>query len=159
MTGSHILQKTIRRTMLTVALCLAVSTVHAQTITPTLNLRFGRMIVGPTGGTVTMPSNSNTRTRTGAVTLITGGSIGRGTLTITGGTPGGTVQIILPATVTLTKGVDTLTLVPTLSGATTRTLSGSGGLTTRYGGTVTFPPGVAYGNYSGVMTVTFNFIP
>jgi hypothetical protein len=151
-----------QRSPKTVALLLACAwflpvAVQAQTVTVPANLRFGRMIVGPTGGTVTMPTNNNTRTTTGAVTLLTGGGIGRGTINIAGTGGFNQVQIILPASVTLSNGSNTLNLVPTLNGAAIRNLV-PGSFNTRYGGTITYPPGVVYGNYSGTMVVTLNFI-
>jgi hypothetical protein len=156
--ANHAAMRALTCTAIGFCCLLSGTLVQAQSVTSTANLRFARMTVGPSGGSVTMPTGSNTRTRTGSVSLMTGGSIGRGTISITGGTANGDIQILLPASVTLTSGSNTLTLVPTMNRPVNDVLSGAGARTIRIGGTINYPVGFAYGNYAGTVVVTINFI-
>ena len=107
----------------------------AQTVSNENPIAFGDMVVGG-AGTVTIPSNTDTRSATGAVALAGSALVARGYADITF-TPGAQIQIFPPGPITMT-GPNAPTIVLTVEGGSIQTMPLSGVLRVFFGGTVTF---------------------
>jgi hypothetical protein len=158
------------------------------TVAQPADMRFGSVASGATAGTVVLvipttlalaqpttaaPINTGTRTNTGGVILVGGGTCsatvlcGAGSLQVTGPNSGSFSTVTLPATVTLTSGADTMT-VGTLTrrygaNGTAGVLTGAGAFTATGTATLvmagTLSVGIAQnsGVYTGTMAVTVDY--
>ena len=142
----------------------ATATASATIITPitiskTVDMNFGNVAVSGTGGTVVL-TPGGTRSLTGGVTLpVVGGTITAASFTVTGSTTY-TFSISLPGSpITITSGLNTMTVGTFISDPTpTGTLSG-GTATVNVGATLNVGASQAAGTYvSGTpFTVTVNY--
>lgn len=137
------------------------STASATVIAPiaiatTTNMNFGRFAAG-TGGTVII-STAGVRSKTGGVTLITTGStVSQAVFNVTG-QASATYSILLPTTVNLTSGANTMALGSFVSNpATTGTLSTTGAQVLNVGATLTVAANKPAGAYTGSFTVTVDY--
>jgi hypothetical protein len=158
------------------------------TLSEPAEMRFGQIAPSATAGTVTLslpatlsatapttasPTITGNRTRTGGTTLLGGGvcsatiSCGAGSVLVSGPISGTFSTVTLPATVTLTSGVDTL-LVDNLNkrygaegtaGVTTGSsaFSLTGSATVLMTGRLNVGASQPAGNYTGIMVVTVNY--
>jgi hypothetical protein len=130
-------------------------------ITKTVDMDFGNVAVGATGGTVVL-TPASTRSETGGVTLpAVTGTVTAASFTVTG-TAGYTYSITLPSSDhTITSGVNTMIVNTFTSDPTpTGTLDGSGEETLNVGATLNVSANQAAGVYtSGTpfdVTVNYN---
>ena len=107
----------------------------AQTISNENPISFGVIVVGGAGD-VTIPSNADTRSATGAVALAGSGLVARGYADITF-TPGAQIQINDPGPIVMT-GPNAPTIDLTVQGGNIQTMPLSGVLRVYFGGTITF---------------------
>lgn len=140
--------------------------VRPNTLIKTDDLDFGTLIGGATGGTVTINPVTNARTTGGGVTPV-GSAAQRATFQGTGGifliTVSGSTSTTLtragggaaPMTVTLVRAASTSGGGITLLGGT---LLPSGVQTYYIGGTLTVPANQPEGDYSGIFTLTVNYL-
>ncbi len=145
----------------------ATATASATIITPialnkTVDMNFGNLAVNATPGTVALSAAlAPSRTPTGGVTLIAGGTITAATFTVTGLT-GATYSITLPAdgVVSLTgpgapMAANTFVSTPTVAAGGTLT---AGTQTLYVGATLSVAGGQTPGAYSSAaFTVTVNY--
>ena len=124
---------------------------QAQVISNVIAISFGEMVVGGIGD-VTIPSNLDSRSATGAVALVGLALVERGRVDVTY-TPGAQVIISVPSSLVMT-GANTPTLTPTIDGGTIQTIPPGGILTIHFGGTINFPTFGATGLASVVVPVT-----
>ncbi len=128
-------------------------------LNPTRDLDFGTLITGPTAGTAVINPRTDARTRTGGVTLATGGSPGAARFGVTG-TPNAAAQITLGPLPTITRagGTETMRVTRlTLNGAVNRNFSAAGVLDVRIGGTLAVAANQVAGSYAGTYTVTVDY--
>lgn len=128
------------------------------------DLGFGTFAAGSSIGTVTVSTNG-TRSKTGGVTLITGGTVGAARFDVTGsGTMGYTISWT-GSTTQLTSGSDNMnfTRVADLTGAGAVTGDVAGGTLTAgaqsiyVGGVLDVGVNQAAGNYSGTISATVEY--
>lgn len=167
---------------------VSVTIVPPVTLTQPADLRFATIAAGGTAGTVVVPVpatlpgtapttaapiQTGTRTFTGGVVLVGGGTCsatvncGVGSVQIAGGNSATFSTITLPATVTLTSGANTMTVGTLTSrygalggaGVTTGagTLSATGTGLIVIGGTLTVAANQAAGAYTGTMAITIDY--
>ena len=137
----------------------ATGTANATVLTPIAiatgnTLEFGSFSA-PTAGTVVV-STAGSRSATGGVLLIPGGTVRAGTFTVTGtGTQG--FAISYPGSVNLTRDGGSETMALQVSGDATSALVG-GTKTIDIAGTLTVDASQASGSYTGTysMTVEYN---
>jgi Domain of unknown function (DUF4402) len=129
------------------------SIVAAQTISNETPISFGQLIVGGTGS-VTIPSDADTRITTGSVALVGFAAVQRGYADITY-TPGAQIAITIPGSITMT-GANSPTILPSLDGLGVKTMPVSGVLRIYFGGTIDFPTFGAYGLISVSIPVTID---
>jgi hypothetical protein len=140
----------------------ATATASATIITPmsiskTADMNFGYLSVGASAGTVVL-APAGTRTYTGGVTLLSGGTVTAAAFTVTG-SGSMTYSITLPTSVTLTSSGNTMTantFTSTPSG--TGTLS-SGSQALEVGATLNVGANQAAGAYTSsnfTVTVAYN---
>jgi hypothetical protein len=147
MHGFPILPRTVRRMLLLTALCFAASAAQAQTFTGLLSFEFGKVAVN-SAGSVILATISNTRTKTGGVVLVAGNQIRRGRVVVNGPV-NASITITPPASVIVTgSNGGSGTLVITVNGGTSQTLSASGTRTIRFGGTLSFAGPVPAGTFT-----------
>jgi hypothetical protein len=130
---------------------LSVSKGQAQTVTNETPIAFGQMVVG-SSGTVTIPSNADTRSATGSIALVGTALVQRGYIDVTY-TPGAVVTISVPASLVMT-GANAPTLSPTIEGGISQTIPLSGVLRIYFGGTITFSSFGSTGVVSAIIPVT-----
>jgi hypothetical protein len=126
-------------------------------LTNTRSLAFGKFVAAG-GGTITV-SPAGARSKTGAVALISGGTISSASYTLTESGAGKSLSwttITLPATATLTNGSATMQLSNFVSDPP-NTFLGTGRTIMTVGATLTVAPNQAVGNYSGSFSVTVNY--
>jgi Mat/Ecp fimbriae major subunit len=131
----------------------ATATILQQiTVTKVSDLAFGTIVVGATGGAVTV-SNSGAAISCGA-TLACSGTNNAASFNVVG-TVGEVVTVTVDPTVTLNSGANSMlaTLNPSYSGAHTLTAAD----VLRVGGTLAVAPNQASGVYSGTFNVTVNY--
>ena len=152
------------------------------------DLRFGTFAPNTTAGTVVLvmpatlaatqpttaaPTLSGTRTATGGVVLVGGGTCsatvvcGVGSLQVVGPNNASFSQVILPASVTLTSGANSMTVnalnarygAPSTAGATSgaTTFSATGRATVMIAGTLAVGVSQAAGTYTGNVSVTVDY--
>lgn len=132
----------------------ATATILQQiTVTKTADLAFGTIVVGATGGNVTVANNGTTPISCAAA-LACSGTNGAASFNVVG-TVGEAVTVTVDPTVSLTSGSNsmTATLNPSYSG--THTLVASDVL--RVGGTLAVGASQASGVYSGSFNVVVNY--
>ena len=132
----------------------ATATILQQiTVTKTADLAFGTVVVGTTGGNVTV-ANDGTTAISCAAALACSGTNGAASFNVVG-TVGEAVTVTVDPSVTLTSGSNSMTasLNPSYSG--THTLVASDVL--RVGGTLTVGASQASGVYSGSFDVVVNY--
>ncbi len=135
---------------------MSIQPAKAQTFTSILSLEFGNLASNG-AGTVTMATASSTRTKTGGVVLASGGTVRRGRVVVNG-TANTTINITVPASVTVTgSGGGSGTLVVAVNNGLTQTLSGTGTLTIRFGGTLTFTGTVPPGSFSATVPIDISY--
>jgi len=120
------------------------------------NMKFGSVSSSVDGsGTVTISPTSDTTTLSGTI-FDFGGTVKRGKFKIENGTPKAFVTIILPPSITITKGSHTLTVDQlTLSVTNPVKLNNSGKKVFYVGGRLSIPTNQkAKKNYNGDYTVT-----
>jgi hypothetical protein len=158
------------------------------TLSEPSEMRFGSIAPSATAGNVTLslpttlaatppttaaPTITGTRTRTGGVTLLGGGTCsatvlcGAGSVLVSGPISGTFSTVTLPASVTLTSGVDSLTVdnlnkrygVSGTAGVTTgaAAFSATGSATVLLTGRLVVGASQPAGNYSGTMVVTVDY--
>lgn len=124
-------------------------------IANTADLAFGKFAAS-TGGTVVM-SPASGRTRTGAVVLSTVTPGAAASFNVTGDN-NATYAITLPASATITSGVNNMTVGTfTSTPSATGTLSGAGAQTVTVGGTLTVASAQVAGAYTGTFSVTVEY--
>jgi hypothetical protein len=142
----------------------------AMTLAQGNPLNFGSNLLSDNlGGTVILPSDSNTRTYTGGVaTSAIGPAATNATYTVTG-TALETYAVALPTTTTVTNvtagdGLRTMDITSMLarfngaeSDATTSTLASNGTDSFSIGGTLTVGPDQIAGVYTGTFTVSVDY--
>ena len=131
----------------------ATATILQQiTVTKTADLAFGTIVVGATGGNVTVSNSGGAITC--AAALACSGTNGAAAFNVVG-TVGEAVTVTVAPTVSLTSGSNsmTATLNPNFSGS--YTLAASNNL--RVGGTLAVGANQASGVYSGSFDVTVNY--
>jgi hypothetical protein len=141
----------------------ATATVSATIITPiaitkTVDMNFGNIAVGLTGGTVVLDP-ANARTKTGGVTLpAVAGTVSAASFTVTG-LAASTYSITLPATVIIVSGTPTMTVSAFTSTPSGTGLLTSGTQTLTVGGTLTVAASQAAGLYTlaNGLSVTVNY--
>jgi hypothetical protein len=167
---------------------ISVTVVPPVTLSQPADLRFGSISSGATAGTVVLPVpgtlpatapttaapiQSGTRSVTGGVVMVGGGTCsatvlcGVGSVQIAGGNSATFSTITLPATVSLTSGANTMSVGTLTSrygalgvaGVTTGagTLSATGTGLIVIGGTLTVAANQAAGAYTGTMAVTIDY--
>ena len=132
----------------------ATATILQQiTVTKTADLAFGTVVVGTTGGNVTIANNGTTPISCAAA-LACSGTNGAASFNVVG-TVGEAVTVTVDPSVTLTSGSNSMTasLNPSYSG--THTLVASDVL--RVGGTLSVGASQASGVYSGSFDVVVNY--
>ncbi len=93
------------------------------TITKDVDLNFGNLAVNTTAGTLILATD-NSRSVTGGVTLMPGGTITAASFTVTG-VPAAVYSISLPASIVITDGTNNMTVNAIISSPTpTGTLTG-----------------------------------
>ncbi|MEN9874132.1 MAG: hypothetical protein RL186_1029, partial [Pseudomonadota bacterium] len=107
----------------------------AQSIAQETPVYFGNLVVGGPSS-VTMATNSDSRSSTGQVILLGQRPVQRGHIDITF-TPGAQVLISYPSSIQL-SGANAPIFTPVLDGSNIRTIPPSGVLTVYFGGTLTF---------------------
>lgn len=141
-----------------------IATAHATilsplTITKSIDLDFGNITVGTSGGTVLLLTN-NTRSATGGVVLPSAlpGTISSAKF-ITGGYPNATYDITLPTSVILTNpgGVTMTATNFTSTPSVTGTLNSGGTEDIYVGATLNVVASQAIGEYSGSFEVSVNY--
>jgi Mat/Ecp fimbriae major subunit len=136
-----------------------VRTVQPITITVTRDLDFGRIVRGPTAGTVTVNPRTDARTRTGGTTLVGGGTPGAARFVVNG-TASRPVQVTLGPLPTLTRvsgGGSMAMNTLTMNGGINRTLTAAGTLDLRVGGRLVVAANQLDGLYTGTFTVTVDY--
>ena len=132
----------------------ATATILQQiTVTKTADLAFGPIVVGATGGNVTVANNGTTAISCAAA-LACSGTSNAAAFTVVG-TVGEAVTVTVDPSVSLTSGSNSMSasLNPSYSG--THTLVASD--TLRVGGTLAVAGNQASGVYSGTFNVTVNY--
>lgn len=139
-----------------------------MTLTKTADLHFGTVnVLTGVAGTVTLPSNSTTRTFTGGVAASTVTPLATNAAFSVTGTMNETYALTLPSTITVTEtvgGSATMT-IGTLKArfngagadAVTSTLSSSGTDSFTLGGTLTVGADQVTGVYAGTFNVTIDY--
>jgi Mat/Ecp fimbriae major subunit len=118
------------------------------------NLDFGLIVAGATGGTVTLPVTSDTRT-CGTLTCV--GTASRGSFQVTNATDGQVVQLSVPTTgVELTGPGTAMPVALSLSNASI-TFDAAALQTVYIGGALTVGDGQTAGQYSTTFNVTANY--
>jgi type 1 fimbria pilin len=126
---------------------------QAQTLGSVLSFEFGK-IAASSAGTVILATGSNTRTKTGGVSLVAGGTVRRGRVVVSG-TPSTAVNISVPSGIVVTgSSGGTATLNPAINNGPVQTTSAAGTLTIRFGGTLVFTGAAPTGTYSAIVPVT-----
>lgn len=121
------------------------------TLTNRAGLLFGDMLSPTAAGTVTIDA-AGTRTASGVV--LAGGTIGAAAFDVTGGGNKGYTVTLPSAAVTLTSGVNTMTVGTFTRNCSSCTLDGAGAGSFTVGGTLNVGAGQAVGTYSGNFDVT-----
>jgi len=126
-------------------------------ITRLADLHFGTLAADPTlAGTVTINPMNNVKTVGGGV-LDLGGVHSRATFRVTGD-PNTAFTVILPVSVTLTSGANSMTLNGISSNPSGVGILNGGGLRILFvSGTLQVAAGQAAGNYSGAFTIIVNY--
>lgn len=128
------------------------------TIVNSQDLDFGRIIAGPTAGTVTINANTGARTLTGGVTAAGGTptfgqffTVGQNSIFIFINTSG-------PPTLARVGGGATMAMTAlTLNGGNIRLFPLNNIIELRYGGTLAVAANQLRGTYVGTYTVTVNY--
>ncbi|HEV7233206.1 MAG TPA: DUF4402 domain-containing protein [Sphingorhabdus sp.] len=130
-----------------------VDIVAAVTLTQDAGLDFGVVASSAAAGTVTLPTGSNTRTCSAAVTCV--GTANRGQFTVGNATSGYVVAITVPAATTLASGANTmsLTLNPSMTSFTSTGVS----QIFYVGGTLSVGANQAAGTYTGTYNVSADY--
>jgi Mat/Ecp fimbriae major subunit len=152
------------------------------------DMRFGSLAPAATAGTIVLampatlnatqpttaaPTITGTRTATGGVIMVGGGTCsatvlcGVGGVQVTGPNSGTFSTVTLPATITLTSGANTMTVgtltrrygAPGTAGVLTGAgaFSATGTATVMFGGTLAVGANQAAGAYTGTMAVTVDY--
>lgn len=121
------------------------------TLTNTADLQFGTIVTGAAASTVTV---STAGARTCGAGLTCSGATTAAAFDI-GGTTGSVVTISVPATVTLTSGVNAMTATLNASAATSTMVANAGSFTV--GGVLTVGASQADGDYAGTFTATADY--
>lgn len=111
-------------------------------------LHFGTFIPGATGGTI-----DTSGAVSGSVSLVSAGQAGMFEVT---GTPSSTVNVAVPASVSLSNGGGG-NMSATLSGPASKVLDNNGAGSFSVTGSLTVAPAQPTGNYTGTYTVTVNY--
>lgn len=136
----------------------AVAVVQPLSLVKTQDLEFGALLVGATGGSVTIDPNNDARSATGGVTLA--GSAGGAAEFVTYGGPRQYIWITrgpLPVLIRQGGGGSMNVSQLTLDGATFRYLNSSGLLDLRVGGTLQVSANQPAGYYEGVFEITVTY--
>ncbi len=132
----------------------ATATIQAPlTIAKTVDMNFGTM-ASTSGGTVVLASDNSVTPSAGVTHL--GGTTTAASFTVTG-ISGATYSLLIPASITLTSGGNTMTVNP-ITNTSTGTLTG-GTETILVGGTLNVSAGQAAGVYTNTadLTLTVNY--
>jgi hypothetical protein len=129
----------------------SVASAAATAVTKNQDFSFGKFVAG--AGTVTV-TTSGTRSSSGSVVLINGGTVTPARFTLTG-TSGRNYTLTVPASLTLVSGTYQLTLSGvTPSIATTGVIPAGGSLSFTVGGTLNVNAAQHNGIYTGNLTLT-----
>lgn len=136
---------------------VSATVIRAITVTKNADLSFGTVVRG--AGTLVV-STAGARSVTQSVGFLASSTASAGQFTI-GGEGGQAITVTVPATITLSKGADTLSVATSndLSGAANaQAISGAigsaGTLVVKVGGTLTLTDNTPVGAYSGTLTVS-----
>lgn len=132
------------------------------TMASSSNLVFGRVVVPGSGsGTISI---SPTGVVSGTLFRQAGGPVRSQAQFTVSGEGGQSISVLVPATVTMTNGANSLTVTTSnnlVGSPSLQTLSGAanttGTLAVAVGGTVTAPSTTPAGNYTGTLTVTASY--
>lgn len=130
-----------------------VDIVAAVQLTQDAGLDFGVVASSAAAGTVTLPTGSNTRTCSAAVTCV--GTAQRGQFTVSGATTGYVVAVNVPASTTLTSGANTIAL--SLNPSLTSFTSTGAAQVFFVGGTLSVAANQAAGTYTGTYAVSADY--
>lgn len=122
------------------------------------DLRFGAVVPGTSGGTVTLGTNG-TRTATGTVVLPPQLAYGAASFNVLG-SPNSVFTLTLPASLTLIRagGLETMTVSNFVSSPSgTGTLNSGGTATVNVGARLTIAANQVLGAYSGSFNVTVGY--
>ena len=132
--------------------------VQGSALVNVADLRFGAIVPGASGGTVTVAPEGN-RTKTGTIILPTSLSF-RAAVFVMLGSPNQSFTISLPSSITLGRqggsesmSVGTFTSSPSVAS----TLSSGGSVNINVGATLTVSSGQTFGQYTGSFSVTVNY--
>lgn len=132
-----------------------VDIIAAVTLAQDQGLDFGVVASSAAAGTVTLPTGSNTRTCSAAVTCV--GTANRGQFTVSNAASGYLVGITVPASTTLDDGgpgaAMTLTLTPSITSFTSTGAS----QVFFVGGTLSVGAAQAAGTYTGTYNVSADY--
>ncbi|MDB5934020.1 MAG: hypothetical protein JWQ01_1364 [Massilia sp.] len=127
-------------------------------VTPTRNLALGRFVAAGGGTVVVNPAG--VRSKSGAVVLLSGGTVSSAAFSLTESGSGKSVTwttISLPASATLTNGSGASMTLTNFTSNPTGTFSGSALTQLTVGATLNVGPNQSTGNYSGTFVVTVNY--
>ena len=136
----------------------------AVTINKTVDLSFGKLAPGASGGTVTLSSSMESSRTASGVTLFTQGAGANGSravFSVTGGPPDTLCTIVLPFKDVIVQGGNTMAIGHFISYTSvpddpigTITLNGSGAGTIYLGGTLSIGGAQATGSYTNNFSVS-----
>jgi Mat/Ecp fimbriae major subunit len=132
-----------------------VDIIAAVLLTQDAGLDFGVVASSAAAGTVTLPSGSDTRSCTAAVTCV--GAANRGQFTVSNAAAGFVVGITVPASTTLDDAGPGAPMVLTLNPSMTSFNSTGASQVFYVGGTLAVGAAQAAGTYTGTYTVSADY--